>query len=84
MSSLTYRRLFNHLEQLGFEDVSPSTFERAFQHPTREILLAFSMLDDASEDRPVRAADLLSVETRLQHQGLLSGRLADAAQPFRR
>ena len=35
------------------------------------------MLDDASVDRPVRDADIMSVEFRLQHEGMLSGSLAD-------
>ncbi|WP_252853954.1 hypothetical protein [Aeoliella straminimaris] len=78
MTRITYQWLFAYLEQLGFVDTSPSDFERVFEHQERDILLAFSLLDDRSVDRPVRAADFVSVEFRLQQEGLLSGTLNDA------
>jgi hypothetical protein len=40
------------------------------------------MLDDTTVDRPVRDADITSVEFHLQQQGLLSGALTDAAQRY--
>lgn len=78
MANITYQWLFKYLEQLGFEDSSPSDFERVFEHSEHGILFAFSMLDDVSVDRSVRDADITSVEFRLQQLGLLSGSLADA------
>ncbi len=72
----TYRQLFAYLEEQGFREVSRSTLERIFEHQSLEILFAFSMMDQATEDRVVREADALSVEFQLQHRGLLDGRLA--------
>lgn len=79
MAKITYERLFTFLEQLGFEDSSPSELERLFEHPGHGTLFAFSMLDDSSVDRTVRDADITSVEFRLQQEGLLSGTLANAS-----
>jgi hypothetical protein len=79
VAKVTYEWLFTYLQQLGFEDSSPSEFERVFEHSGRGILFAFSMLDDPSVDRPTRDADITSVEFRLQQEGLLSGTLADAS-----
>ena len=79
MSQVTYQWLFAFLERLGFEDSSQSDFERVFEHSELGILLAFSMRDDTSIDRPVRDADIISVEFRLQQEGLLSGQLADVS-----
>ncbi len=79
MSQITYQWLFAYLERLGFEDSSQTDFERVFEHSELGILLAFSMLDDISLDRPVRDADILSAEFRLQQAGLLSGPLTDTA-----
>lgn len=78
MVKITYERLFTYLKEIGFEDSSPSEFERVFEHSGHGILFAFSMLDDGSVDRPVRAVDITSVEFRLQQEGLLSGPLAAA------
>lgn len=78
MTQITYEWLFGYLRRLGFEETSQSDLERVFEHLDRGTLLAFSMLDDATENRPVRDADIASVEFRLQQEGLLSGRLADA------
>ena len=80
MAQITYKWLFAYLEGLGFEDSSRSDVERVFEHSGLGVLLAFSMLDDAAVDRPVRDADVISVEFRLQQQGLLSGALTDATQ----
>ena len=77
MAQITYEWLFAYLERLGFEESSQSDFERVFEHSVHGTLLAFSMLDDAAVDRPVRDADITSVEFRLQQEGLLSGSLAD-------
>lgn len=77
MAQITYEWLFGYLRRLGFEETSQSDFERVFEHSERGTLLAFSMLDDAAEDRPVRGADISSVEFRLHQEGVLSGRLAD-------
>ena len=77
MAQITYKWLFTYLERLGFKDTSPSEFERVFEHSEHRILLAFSMLGDAAVDRPVRDADVASVEFRLQQEGLLTGALAD-------
>ncbi len=80
MAEITYKWLFAYLEALGFEDSSQSDFERVFEHSELGILLAFSMLDDVALDRPVRDADITSVEFQLQQHGLLSGALTVAAQ----
>jgi hypothetical protein len=83
LDQITYEWLFAYLKQLGFADSSRSDFERIFEHSELQILLAFSMLDDAAVDRPVRDADITSVEFRLHQEGLLSGSLADAARQLR-
>lgn len=80
LAEITYAWLFVYLAQLGFKDLSRSKFERIFEHAGLGIFLAFSMLDDATIDRPVRTADIASVETRLQQHGLLSGTLAETVQ----
>ena len=77
MTGLTYRWLFGYLERLGFEDASPSESARVFKHPQQGTLLAFSMADDASVDRPLSDADRLSVEVHLHHDGLLAADLAE-------
>ena len=82
MNQFTYEWLFAYLKHLGFEDASPSGIEKIFEHAESGILLAFSMLDDPAVNRPVRDADVTSVEFRLQQHGLLSGALADAATRF--
>ena len=79
MNPITYESLFAYLRNLGFEDTSPSKFERLFEHREFGILLAVSMLDDASENRVASDADLLSAQFQLQQHGLLEGKLVDAA-----
>ena len=79
MNPITYKWLFAHLRNLGFIDMSPSEFERVFEHREIGILLAVSMLDDASEDRVARDADVLSAQFQLQQHGLLEGKLIDVA-----
>lgn len=83
MAEITYERLFTYLEQLGFEDASPSEFERVFENSQRGILFAFSMLDDATVERPARDADVTSVEFRLQQEGLLAGAITEASRRLR-
>lgn len=80
MEEPTYEVLFDFLQRLGFEDKSSSTFERVFEHAEMEILLVFSMMDNESVDRPVRGADLTSVEVQLQHHGLLTDSIANAVR----
>ena len=82
LSQCTYQWLFAYLEHLGFEDSSQSKFEKIFEHSKLGILLAFSMQDDPAMDRPVRDADVTSVEFHLQQHGLLSGELMDASSRF--
>ncbi len=82
MAQITYEWLFAYLERLGFEDSSRSDSERVFEHSELGILLAFTMLDDATVDRPVRDADITSAEFHLQQQGLLSRPLTDAVHRF--
>jgi hypothetical protein len=65
------------IERVGFKDTSHSKFDRVFTHSQHGTLLAFSMLDDAATARPVRDADITSVEFHLQQDGLLTGKLAD-------
>lgn len=79
MSQLTYSWLFIYLERLGFQDKSPSDFERVFEHPEQGTLFAFTLQGDDSLDRPLRGADLTSVQFRLEQLGLLTGSLADLA-----
>jgi hypothetical protein len=67
-----YDHLFSFLKSIDFEDNSPSDFERVFARKDMDIILAFSMLDDASTTRKVRSADLLSTETRLVHHGIIA------------
>ena len=71
--------MFAYLRNLGFSGSSPSKFERVFEHRELGILLAVSMLDDASEDRVARDADVLSVQFQLHQHGLLEGKLVDVA-----
>jgi hypothetical protein len=80
MAVITYRELFAYLGGLGFAESRQTDSDRAWEHSARGIILIFSRaaLDDA-----VRGADLLSVETRLQHHGLLDGRLQNAIQALR-
>ena len=79
MSRITYQSLFAYLQNLGFDDISPSKFERVFEHRELGILLAVSMLDDPTEDRVARDADILSAQFQLQQHGLLEGKLVDVA-----
>lgn len=64
---LTHLVLFGFLENLGFEDIS-SQSELAFVHRPTGTLLLFSSIDRTSE---LSNADLHSVETRLQQNGLI-------------
>ena len=80
---VTYAEVFALLQRLGFRDSSSSDSERVFQHPESGIVLAFAMLDDPSPLRPVRPADLLSTEMRLQHHGLIAGPIRDAIERVR-
>jgi hypothetical protein len=82
VTTITYERLFAYLKQLRFEDSSPSEFERVFKHPELGMVLAFSMHDDAAENRPVRGSDFTSAEFRLNQAGLLTGALAQASLRF--
>lgn len=82
MDKPTYLRLFQFLLDLGFEDCSNSKIERVFEHPTTETLVAFSMMDEAGEDGPIRGSDFTSVEVRLVESGLLGGSLNDAIREF--
>lgn len=68
----SYDHLFSFLKSIDFEDTSPSDFERVFVRKDMDIILAFSMLDNATTTRNVRPADLLSTETRLVHHGLIA------------
>jgi len=79
LNPITYEWLFAYLRNLGFSDLSPSKFERVFEHRELGILLAVSMLDDSSEDRVARDADVLSAQFQLQQHGLLEGKLTDVA-----
>lgn len=79
MGHVTYDRLFAYLLGLGFADLSPSEFERVFEHREFDLLLAFSMLNDPSGDRIARDADVLSAEFQLQQHGLLEGSLVEVA-----
>ncbi len=71
MSTITYERLFVFLDSLNFTEVSVNEFERVFSRDNVGVIVAFSMLDDPSPSRLVREADLLSVEYRLIHHGLI-------------
>lgn len=77
MANITYESLFAFLQNLGFKDISPSELERVFEHSSTEALLAFSMLNTASEDREVRDADILSAQLQLSQHGLLEGDLRE-------
>ena len=83
MSQITYEELFVFLKQLGFQDKSRSKFERVSEHTGHGVLLAFSMLDDANTERPVRAADLTTVEFQLRQHDLLDGELQLAIERVR-
>jgi hypothetical protein len=67
-----YEHLFSFLKSIDFEDISSSDYERVFARKDTDIILAFSMLDNATTTRNVRPADLLSTETRLVHHGLIA------------
>jgi hypothetical protein len=75
LAQISYAELFEYLRELGFEDRSPYPLQRVFEHKQRGMVLAFSMLDDPATERPVRPADITSVEFRLQQEGLLIGSL---------
>lgn len=77
MNPITYQSLFAYLRNLGFSDISNSNYERVFEHRELGILLAVSMLDNPSEDRVARDADILSAQFQLQQHGLLEGKLVD-------
>ena len=79
MNLITYQSLFAYLRNLGFSDISKSNYERVFEHRELGILLAISMLDNPSEDRVARDADILSAQFQLQQHGLLEGKLVDDA-----
>ena len=79
MGRITYQWLFAYLQNLGFEDRSRSEFERVFEHREFGMLFAVSMLDDPTEDRVARDADILSAQFQLQQHGLLDGTLVDVA-----
>ncbi|MCA9193836.1 MAG: hypothetical protein KDB03_18820 [Planctomycetales bacterium] len=79
MNLITYQSLFAYLRNLGFSDISKSNYERVFEHRELGILLAVSMLDNPSEDRVARDADILSAQFQLQQHGLLEGKLVDDA-----
>ena len=75
MGKVTYAELYAYLRKLDFVDSSRSGIDTVFQHSPSGVVLVFSM---AGATTPVRDADLLSVEVRLQHHELLSGSILDA------
>jgi hypothetical protein len=80
MAAITYRELFAYLGGLGFAESRRMDSDRVWEHSASGIVLFFSL--DAL-DNAVRGADLLSVETRLQHHGLLDGLLQNAVRAER-
>lgn len=80
---VSYADLFAFLQRIGFVDSSRSDFERIFEYPKSGIVLAFAMVADSSMARPVRSADLVSAEFRLQQHGLLDGKIVNAIQQVR-
>lgn len=80
MAPITYRELFAYLDALGFTESQRSKSGTVWEHSSSGIMLIFSQI---SPDDDVRGADLLSVETRLQHHGLLGGLLQNAVQAAR-
>lgn len=80
MATITYRELFAYLAGLGFAELPRPPSGSVWNHSPSGIVLLFSHV---APDETVRGADLLSVETRLQHHGLLDGSLQNAVQAER-
>jgi hypothetical protein len=80
MATITYRELFTFLAGLGFSELDRLPSGNVWNHSPSGIMLLFSQV---APNETVRGADLLSVETRLQHHGLLAGSLQNAVQAER-
>jgi hypothetical protein len=75
MATITNAEFFSLLRELGFTERPLSAIDIAFEHRPTGIVL---VLGATAETEPVRPADLLSAEVRLQHHGLLQGSLEKA------
>jgi hypothetical protein len=80
MPEITYAALFDYLKRLGFIESSQSALEKVLQHQATGIAMAFV---SAAPAKPVRGADMLSAEVRLQSHGLLEGSLQSAILAMR-
>jgi hypothetical protein len=75
---MTYERLFELLQRIGFEDVSDASPPyRVFRHPSTETILAFAAYPGGT---PVRDADLILARKQLDFRGLLAEEAATEAK----
>ena len=65
---ITFDSLKQFLVRVGFEQAAKMNHSLAFQHQESGTLIILSIPEDG---RSVRPADLLSVEMRLENQGLV-------------
>jgi hypothetical protein len=75
MPAITYGELLSYLRRLGFHEAGRAGLDAVWQHSASGIVV---VLSPAESNEPVRGADLLSVETRLQHHDLLDGSIQRA------
>ncbi len=80
MAAITNSEFFELLRGLGFTERSVSASDIVFEHRPTGIALVLGV---SAENEPVRPADLLSAEIRLQHHGLLQGSLEKAIRAAR-
>ena len=80
MPEITYGELFAYLGRLGFAETLRTELDKVLEHKAQGIVLVFS---PAESDDSVCGADLLSVETRLQHHGILVGPIQAAIRAAR-
>jgi hypothetical protein len=67
---MTYERLFELLQRIGFEDLSDASPPyRVFRHPSTDTVLAFAAYPGGT---PVRDADLILARKQLDFRGLLT------------
>ena len=68
--TMTYERLFELLQRLGFRDVSAASPPyRVFRHPSTDTVLAFAAYAPGT---PMRDADLILARKQLDFRGLLA------------
>jgi len=82
MEKISYQQLFVFLQSLGFEEYSTSPLDRIFEHPATETIVAFSMIGEGGDSAQVSRSDYLSVDVRLNQNGLIELPLKDSIREF--